>query len=243
LHRGSISNNCSLTPISLTALVVTATVILVPTPVLAGKYEIVKGKGMEVCEEYEKNLNSFQPHHPMLCDRLVNPEFKDLQKPEWERLDFDKNLDLIVTIDKLLRPGYFRAKPEIRVPTLRGNVEQENYKYQTMVVDIDNDGKTEPVLRFVESCWPGSPRLGGAALVVLQQGKKEVDLKKSELIAQYGLTSYSHGMRDIFLYKEKSYFDNWSIWSMDTGQLHVMRIENGETKEICKMKFIPKQIN
>ena len=108
----------------------------------------------------------------MLCDRPVNPRFKDLRKPKWERLDFDRNLELIVTVDKLLRPEYF-AKPEMRVPTLRGNVEQDNYKYQLMIIDIDNDGKAEPVLRFVESCWPGNPRSGGAALLVLQQGKND----------------------------------------------------------------------
>jgi hypothetical protein len=207
----------------------------------AGRYELIKGKGVEVCEAYAKNLNSFSPAEPLLCDRSVNPEFKDLQKLEWERLDFDQNLDLIVTIDKLLRPDYF-AKPEIMVPSLRGNVEQDNYKYQRMIVDIDNDGKTEPVLRFVKSCWPGSPVLGGAALVVLQQEKKEVDLKKSQLIAKNRLGDYEDGMRDVFLYKGKTYFDNWFVRFANAGQLHVMRTENGETKEICKMRFLPKQI-
>jgi hypothetical protein len=152
------------------------------------------------------------------------------------RLDFDQNLDLIVTVDKLLRPDYF-AKPEIMVPSLRGNVEQDNYKYQLMVVDIDNDGKTEPVLRFVESCWPGSPVMGGAALVVLRQDKKDVDLAKSQLIAKDRLRNYEDGMRDVFLYKGKTYFDNWFVRFANAGQLRVMRTENGETKEICKMRF------
>jgi hypothetical protein len=129
----------------------------------AGRYELIKGQGVEVCEAYEKNLNSFEPHEPMLCDRPVSPEVTDMQKPEWERLNFDQNQTLIVSVDQLLRPNYF-AKPEMIIPTLRKNVELDNYRYQLMMADIDNDGKTEPVLRFVESCWQGSTRLGGAAL-------------------------------------------------------------------------------
>ncbi len=30
----------------------------------AGRYELIKGKGVEVCEAYEKNLNSFNPSTP-----------------------------------------------------------------------------------------------------------------------------------------------------------------------------------
>src|SRR6266568_1298472 len=226
--------------VALCANVATATLLLLAVPVAhGGRYELVKGKGVEVCEVYATNLNSFQPSEPMLCDRPVSPRFKDLRKPKWERLDFDRNLELIVTVDKLLRPKYF-AKPEMRVPSLRGNVEQDNYKYQLMIIDIDNDGKTEPVLRFVESCWPGSSRVGGAALLVLEQSKNDVDLKKSQLIAGDRLDGYSGGIRDVFVHKGKTYFDIWLFRTLNTGQLHVMQTENAETREICQMKFHPK---
>src|SRR6266581_7586105 len=112
--------------VALCANVAIATLLLLAVPVAhGGRYELVKGKGVEVCEAYARNLNSFQLHEPMLCDRLVNPRFKELRKPKWEPLNFDKNLGLIVTVDKLLRPNYF-AKPETMVPSLRGNVEQDN---------------------------------------------------------------------------------------------------------------------
>jgi hypothetical protein len=210
-----------------------------PSLALAGRYELVKGQGVEVCEAYEKNLNSFKPTVPMVCHRPISPKFGDFQKPTWDRLNFDQNSKLILAVDNLLRPNYF-ANPEIAESTLRGNVKQDNYKYQLTVVDIDNDGKTEPVLRFVESCWPGSPRLGGAALVVLQQDGKNVDVKKSEMIATEDISRYNHQMRDVFLYKGKTYVDNWLVWSMDTGQLQVSVTENGETKLICTADYLAK---
>jgi len=233
----SISNYDQRRVATLCANIAAATSLLLAIPVAhAGRYELVKGKGVEVCEAYATNLNSFQLHEPMLCDRLVNPRFKELRKPKWEPLNFDKNLGLIVTVDKLLRPNYF-AKPETMVPSLRGNVEQDNYKYQLTIIDIDNDGKPEPVLRFVESCWPGSPRLGGAALVVLQQGKNDVDLKKSQLLAEGNLENYDNGIRDVFLHKGKTYFDIWFFRVVNRGQLHVMLTEGAETREICKLQF------
>lgn len=201
-----------------------------------GRYEVLMGKGVEVCEGYAANLNSFKPYYPMLCDRSVNPRFSDLKKPKWQRLDFEKNLELIVSIDRLLRPTYFR-QPEIRVPSLRGNVEQDNYRYQVTIVDIDNDGKTEPVLRFVEACWDGSPRLGGSALVVLQKNRREVDIGKSQLISNAELRNYSGGMRDVFLHRGKTYFDIWFFNLANSNQLHVMLTENAETRAICKLEI------
>jgi hypothetical protein len=55
--------------------------VFVATPALAGRYELIKGKGVEVCEAYGENLNSFNPSTPMLCERPVNPDFKNFAKP------------------------------------------------------------------------------------------------------------------------------------------------------------------
>ena len=37
---------------------------------LAGRYEIVKGKGVEVCEAYKRNLESLNEPRPMICERV-----------------------------------------------------------------------------------------------------------------------------------------------------------------------------
>lgn len=69
----------------------------------AGRYELIKGKGVEVCEAYEKNLNSFSPSTPMLCERQVNRDFKDFAKPMWEKLTLDQIAEINVdAADRML---------------------------------------------------------------------------------------------------------------------------------------------
>ena len=221
--------------------VATAAFLLLASSAAHGQhYEILMGKGVEVCDAYTSSLNSFKPHDPMLCDRSVSPRLTDLKKPKWQRLDVDKNLELIVSIDKLLRPDDPRLQPELRVQSLRGAVELGGVKYQMTTVDIDNDGKTEPVLRFT-ACEEGNPRVGGSALVVLQENKKEVDLGKSRLIANDvtrlvpdALTNIAIAMRDVFLHKEKTYLD---IWYFNFAELHVLLTENADTRAVCKLAF------
>ena len=165
----------------LKAVAVTAVVLLLTAgPVLAGQYELARGKGVKVCEAYRKNLNSFQPSYPMRCNRPVNPEFKDFQKPKWEQIDGIKDFDLIVKVDKLLRPSYYaHIKPEVMSSSLRANIESGNYKFSLTTVDIDNDGRVEPVLRYLDSCWPGNRGPWGTPLVVLKQDKRDVDVSKT----------------------------------------------------------------
>jgi hypothetical protein len=59
----------------------------------AGEYMLEKGKGVEVCEAYSKNLNSFNLHsqYVMACERKINPIFADFKKPEWEKLELRDN--------------------------------------------------------------------------------------------------------------------------------------------------------
>src|SRR5438105_7928248 len=57
--------------------------LLVTFPVLAGRYELEKGKGVEVCEAYLENLNSFKPNGAFGCARPVNKDFPDFGKPRW----------------------------------------------------------------------------------------------------------------------------------------------------------------
>ena len=61
--------------------------LLFPVAVFAGEYVLVKGKGVEVCEEYGKNLNSLQTmsNWPVPFGK-INPEFRDFSKPKWENL-------------------------------------------------------------------------------------------------------------------------------------------------------------
>ena len=86
----------------------------------AGHYDLIKSKGMEVCEAYGKNLNSRftyaltgstvtitadKPSRlPFRCDRPLNPEFKDFSKPEWKSMVrwTPETDDLLEKIDRFL---------------------------------------------------------------------------------------------------------------------------------------------
>lgn len=265
----------------------------------AGRYELEKGKGVEVCEAYGKNLNSFKTGQPFRVTRPVNPEFKDFSKPVlYDDLEYDfipgsqqssdKSIQrLIANIDSFLwkrdiNPIYWYRGG---LAKWRGTPAQyeEAWKYykfskrgpgiQTpnsdMVgeVDIDNDGVPERV--YLDRHGEGK----GVPLLVLNADHSDLDYAKTKLVMQhpsrkeqglgelrklapgeradaeaeeFGFTPVVdawHGASyDIFLYKNKTYFDLWWTRHPDyhgdldflVGKpLRVFVIENGRTREIC----------
>lgn len=126
----------------------------------AGRYELVKGKGVEVCEAYAKNLNSFNPSAPMLCERPVNPEFKDFAKPVWEKLTLDQIAEINVDIaDRMLsmatpnsevlkQPKSARIR---KAKELTASAHNESWPLlaQRAAIDLDNNGKPESFIKDI----------------------------------------------------------------------------------------------
>jgi len=214
----------------------------------AGRYELVKGKGVEVCEAYKKNLNSFKPSEPMRCDRLVNPEFKDFQKPKWERIDGLANYSLIESAYEFLeKPSGPGRKADLE--GLRENIKAQNepYTFSTATVDIDNDGKPERVLRYFDTCIPFGTkgRYGTPLLVVAADGRQVDSVKTSRVMHNRGHDSgpgypvgrWSYAMYDVFVYRSATYFDRSSDFVGERGFLRVFSIQNNATKEVCHYKY------
>jgi hypothetical protein len=62
--------------------------IFVPALCCADEYVLVKGKGVDVCEAYGSNLNSFGPKGgSMKYKRKINPAYNDFRKPDWLNWD------------------------------------------------------------------------------------------------------------------------------------------------------------
>lgn len=61
--------------------------LLFPGISSAYEYVLVKGKGLEVCEEYGRNLNGCGPNRTTNYKRKICPDAKGFSKPEW--LDWD----------------------------------------------------------------------------------------------------------------------------------------------------------
>lgn len=70
---------------------------------LQPRYRLVLGKGTSVCESYLKHLNAFPLEEPaMICERKLNPAFKNFEKPKWEEIDLWQHLDWVYEIDYFL---------------------------------------------------------------------------------------------------------------------------------------------
>jgi hypothetical protein len=78
---------------------------LLPVYALAGEYVLVKGEGIEVCEAYRNNLNSFNPPNvfSMACQRKINPKFADFKKPDWQKLDLREIIAYSDEFGRLIR--------------------------------------------------------------------------------------------------------------------------------------------
>ncbi|MGD8941543.1 MAG: hypothetical protein PVJ72_19345 [Gammaproteobacteria bacterium] len=166
-----------------------------------GYYELIEGNGVEVCEVYEKNLNSFKPKVPMTCGRKVNKDIEGLDKPHWTRPDAvitpsGKALYAFYSMfgellwERDANPVYYYLVT--KWPEWQGNPEQMKQARQQYDVDrqarsglkpilsefdIDNDGKIEPVY-FEKPC--GS--VYGSLLAVLTPDYKGIDRMKTELV-------------------------------------------------------------
>jgi len=178
-------------------------IFLLPVYVLAGEYVLVKGEGIEVCEAYRNNLNSFKPRSPMEY-RKLNPQMADFSKPAWVHLDDirnriprDSNLDLHISKflwDRDVNPAkYFRDD----LSKWRGTKKQLADAYKLFLVlrheisrwkvpnthliaevDIDNDGVLEPV--YLDSMYD-HPTL----LLVLKNDYSGIDYKKTKLVMMH----------------------------------------------------------
>ncbi len=223
--------------------------LLFPSISFAGQYELVKGKGVEVCEAYGKNLNSFG--YVMACERDINPEFKEFSKPEWKEIDALKNLELVKKLYRFLEGDDYPEGHPLRhsdawiEESIKSSTEYGHLVIKLTRVDIDNDGRKENVIKYYSGKCESSSYYA-TPLLVLSDDKKEIDIKKTSSLLQkpegvVGLIKMGKfTMRDVFIYKDKVYFDRWINAGDEKGVLEVFATEakeNGITKEVCKYRY------
>jgi hypothetical protein len=217
--------------------------ILLPNGALAGKYELVKGKGVEVCEAYNKNLNSFRDlPHPLSCERKINPDISGFEKPQWKFVNGLENIKLVNQIDALLNP----ARPsgeEIRLRELKKAVEQHGILLEQADVDINNDGASEAIVKYqAGGCQMGN--YYGTPLIALDN-ERMVDMDKTDNLIQnvgrsekYIFGRWEYAMYDVFVYKGKTYFDKWSDDVDKTNIIRAFKTDNDRTAEVCVYQYV-----
>ncbi len=234
-------------------------------PAHAGQYELIKGKGVEVCEAYEKNLNSIPLAYPMICERKINPKLTNFKEPDWVQPDLAQvralEFDRAKLGSKALNQPEPKSKEEISVLTEKD--EGSPVRRWIAQVDIDNDGTSDTVLKQQDGNCPMHRAFEVHIAVVTKDGK-HYDLEKSQYIdADYsalfgqlnkdpkpwdrrtaGLAKsdfIGYSLYDIFLYKETTYFDLFEMGKdypdPRSGRLHVFLRKNNKTQEICTYGF------
>lgn len=163
---------------------------LAAVPAVAGRYELVKGKGVEMCEAYEKNLNSFKPGLPFRGARPINPEFKDFSKPDLKPGSFPADKIYRLLWERDVNPIYYF--PVTEWSKWRGTPEQYTRAWESFregrrrgqfgdkigLVDIDNDGNPDTIYldQRVEV---------GALLLVLNTDRSDLDYDKTKFVMQH----------------------------------------------------------
>lgn len=241
---------------SASGVVVAAAFLLIglinTSPAFAGRYELVKGKGVEVCEAYGKNLNSFKPSIPMICERQINPEANDFRRPEWKELDAWENRGMVRNVESFLG-NHPRGNPKNDMAQwedgVKDRIKIHHLKIELAQVDIDNDGKNENIIKYYDGSCPMT-RHYGTPLLVLSEDKNDVGIKtvslmqnNSRVVSGWPIAGgWEFSMYDVFLYRNKVYFDRWSQSKDQTSFLKVFVTEtnilaNGVTKEVCRYQF------
>ncbi len=153
-------------------------------------YELLVGKGTEICEEYEKNLNSF-PEDTTRFGRPFNPVFKGFSKPVWN--DMSPGEKILFKIDDFVwqrdaNPAYYvnktywggtkkefiQAKKAFKEDSQRVYWNREISK-----IDIDNDGILENV---VAANFRGG---GGSLLLVVNDDLTGIDYARTKLVMRH----------------------------------------------------------
>ena len=228
----------------------------------AGRYELIKGKRVEVCEAYQKNLNSINHPYPMMCEREINAAMKDFKKPEWRKPSDEQAAAL--ALDEVRLANKALGLPEPKKVTPRTE-ETEGWPRKNGLanVDIDNDGVPELVIKQQDGDCP-MHRAFAVDIAVLTHDGMHYDLEKSQyidakfsrLVGQLnkdpkvekrrppGITDtdfWGYALYDVFLYKGVAYVDLWETGknypNLGSGRLHVLLRKDGTTREICAYRF------
>ena len=185
---------------------------------------MVLGKGIEVCEAYLKNVNSFPKEPPMVCERKLNPSMPDLKKPVWQPLDAKQHFDLMKEIDRVrhhvTKEEYGRFS-EKYMPFLQQSVETGAIRLSVAELDVNEDGIPEEVLQYENGeCDPlneshfATPF--GRTYLVLAPDSTGIDEQKSKWFAVGGRLG-------LFLFKGQVFIDHWAgDLAFKKGQLRAL---------------------
>ena len=233
--------------------------VLLPSLAFAGRYELVKGKGVEVCEAYKRNLESFHSAYPMICARKVNPEINGFEKPVWKDVDTERDggRTLLNRVLNYQHAGdYDQFRRNVYSDVELSEMVARSRKARVIIlsrtdVDIDNDGKLDDVLVYRDGLCPDtSVSYFATNLFVLKAGPKpgesmiDANNPVERLLRHVVSPEGGHfTVADLFRYKGTTYIDKYCAFKNrftgcdDVDILVVFKMKQDTANEICRYKF------
>jgi hypothetical protein len=220
----------------------------------AGEYQLVIGEGLEVCEACKRNLERMTVHPA--CERDYSGQL-GLSTPDWKPFDVGAHMGAMERVLTYLSTGSefpddrFISRDDQGEDVIRRiSSKEEPWAYWAQV-DINNDGKLEPVLKLHSSLcqqkYDGSfGRAYSAPIVVLKENLSGIDRAMTDLVMQNpnrsgempGETKYQ--LYGIFNYKGETYFDRWNDLGSedenDRATLSIYESIGGKTRTLCQLK-------
>lgn len=207
-------------------------ILVLPAMSLAGEYILIKGKGVEVCEEYKKNLESFNDPQPMMCERKINPDFKDFEKPSWEKVDLEEHRELFRRLLKyhgstyriyfgktIAQFGKSTYDDETELNSRIKDHKESGYSFiKHTRIDIANDTHPVDILIFRERNCPDGPPFYASNLYLLLEDPSVKDAMicsacpaEEQLRKEISLNNGMDTDMDVFRYKGVTYIDKYCL--------------------------------
>lgn len=246
--------------------------LLMPNLAAAEGYEIIQGKGEELCEMCLKNLLR-QTAEEAVCDRQYAPDL-GFGQPEWETLDLQEHVELYKRMSNLVRSGKEDlSKPDLGNPSERDEFirmeEMTRGALSAARTDIDNDGQLDRVLKYQSgNCrrnFHGYNVFYQSALLVVVGDQWAIDYPKTDLLVQHfpdaskfrdkyriGMPHYQ--MYQVFTYKGTVYFDRWDRVGQeldpitrkaigpDRNTVSVYQTRQGKARRVCQIRLFPPDV-
>ena len=158
----------------------------------AGEYQLVLGEGVEVCEACKRNLEQMTVHPA--CERDYSEQL-GLGTPEWKPFDvlghigaMERVLTYLATGSEFAEDRYTMGEDQFEDTVRRISTKEEPWAYWAHV-DINNDGKSEPVLKLHSALCNlrhdgAFGRAYSAPIVVLKENLSGIDRAMTDLVMQ-----------------------------------------------------------
>lgn len=185
------------------ALALFATAVFLFTSIAhAGRYELVKGKGVDVCEAYHKNLTLLKDHEPVFlyCERITSPQMPEFNRPKWNKLDVWENRQFIHLVEDYTG-SYGHGDPSNLAAwekMLQSEINRQAVVLATMQFPMEADSKSVNALIYERGICNMTHYFQRQVFVLSSTKPAKIDGEKTKLL---------HAS-DVVLYKNKPYFDS-----------------------------------